>query len=175
LGFEVLSARLVGGANVDATELIKLNEALATYMPKTPPKMHELVVRFVGGIGELKLTDEQWERAQALSLEIDALPVDDSPETTVACLKQNEALRRRIDVLEDMLAAASRSGNSSVDGADNVRVVPDRDVLPPAKPQRQLPSPAKADEAAAMGWTNVLGGGAVPWTAGGGYHRTLGE
>jgi hypothetical protein len=40
LGFEVLSARLVGGAAVDAVELIKLNEALAAYMP--PRKQHQV-------------------------------------------------------------------------------------------------------------------------------------
>jgi hypothetical protein len=40
LGFEVLSARLVGGSAVDAVELIKLNEALSQYMP--PRKQHEV-------------------------------------------------------------------------------------------------------------------------------------
>jgi hypothetical protein len=59
LGFEVLSARLVGGSAVDAVELIKLNEALSAYMP--PRKQHQvdqIEIKFVNQIPRFSRTRE---------------------------------------------------------------------------------------------------------------------
>jgi hypothetical protein len=137
LGFEVLSARLVGGSAVDAVELIKLNEALSQYMP--PRKQHEvnrLEVVFV-----------------------------DSEERKVSLRQENELLQKTVNELKAEIRKLRGEPEPTLS-------VPDQAITPPPK---QLPSPAKADEAAAMGWTSVLGGGACHWTAAGGYSRALGE
>jgi hypothetical protein len=140
LGFEVLSARLVGGANVDVVELIKLNEALSAYMPQRKAhQVDKLIIEFVDG----------------------------GPSAEQQLHAQVAKLQRKIDELEDQLA-----GRSPRPAGDSVRIIPDQHITPPTK---QLPSPAKADEAAAMGWTSVLGGGACHWTAAGGYSRPVGE
>jgi hypothetical protein len=138
LGFEVLSAKLVGGNAVDAVDLIKLNEALAQYMP--PRKQYEtnrLEVVFV-----------------------------DSEERQISLRQENEMLRKAVDRLKDELRKARGEPDP-----EPVLSIPDNAI---SAPQRQLPAPSDADKKA-MGWTNVLGGGAVPWTAGGGYSRALGD
>jgi hypothetical protein len=136
LGFEVLSARLVGGSAVDAVELIKLNEALSQYMP--PRRQHQVD-------------------------KIEIVFVD-TPEREADLRSENERLHSTVDALKAELAKARGE-------PEPVLSIPDSAITPPAK---QLPAP-KADEAAAMGWTSVLGGSAVPWTAAGGYSRPLGE
>jgi hypothetical protein len=94
LGFEVLSARLVGGSAVDAVELIKLNEALSAYMP--PRKQHQvdkIEIVFVDTEerkADLRKENEQLQAAvKALQAEIRLLKGEPEPTPTLSIPDQH--------------------------------------------------------------------------------------
>jgi hypothetical protein len=101
LGFEVLSARLVGGAAVDAVELIKLNEALAAYMP--PRKQHQVD-------------------------KIEIVFVD-TPEREADLRSENERLHSTVDALKAELAKA-RGEPEPVLSIPNSAITPPAKQLP---------------------------------------------
>jgi hypothetical protein len=188
LGFEVLSAKLVGGNAVDAVDLIKLNEALAQYMP--PRKQYEtnkLQVCFVGS-RTAGLSGEAFDRFEALADRLDKVDTETDPQSLADALLTIEALRRQVDEqrgklahLQERVAAATAPVGvmEILPPPEPALSVPDRDILPP--PPKQLPSPApsRADEQKAMGWTAALGqqprNPATAWTAAGGYYDVEGN
>jgi hypothetical protein len=140
LGFEVLSARLVGGSAVDAVELIKLNEALSAYMP--PRKQHQvdkLIVEFV--------------------------PPTNAEEERLRLRDENELLRRGIDELK----AALRQARGEPD-PEPVLSIPDSAITPPARalPAPPASGPTAEGWAAALG--HQPRSPTACWTAAGGYY-----
>jgi hypothetical protein len=139
LGFEVLSARLVGGSPVDATELIKLNEALAAYMPKRQPyETNRLEVCFVNQT-TAGLSTEAHARLEELADKLEKLPATCTPEDMHAALLQLELRDRKIEDLKARLAEATRPVAYSDPPVLMGEITP-----PPA--QRQLPTPQHQPE-----------------------------
>jgi hypothetical protein len=109
LGFEVLSAKLVGGNAVDAIDLIKLNEALAQYMP--PRKQHEVS-----------------------KLEVVFAPPTDAEAERLRLRDENAALRSALDVMKCELAKArGEEPSQTLSIPDSAITPPPRQLPAPSK------------------------------------------
>jgi hypothetical protein len=140
LGFEVLSARLVGGSAVDAVELIKLNEALSAYMP--PRKQHacdKLIVEFV--------------------------PPTDADALRDRLVNENEGMRRAIDVLKAELRKLKGESDP-----EPVLSIPDQDIVSPRQlpSPSQTSGPTAEGWAAVLG--HQPRPPTACWTERGGYY-----
>jgi hypothetical protein len=173
LGLEVLSAKLVGGADVDATELIKLAESLASYMPKRKAyEIDRLEVAFVGQ-KTANLDGAVFDRFEALANRLDKVDTETDPQSLADALLTIEVLRREVEALSAKCAANERKSVMVDEPAEPQTLsIPDQCITPP----RQLPppSPSRADAESAAAWSAVLGHQPRPpsacWTESGGYY-----